>query len=108
MKAITTKYHGPTDTRVSRITADAGDGNRVSVSYDYGARDPEWVAAKALITKMGWAGTWIKGGIKGASVFVDVNGDQFVAPAHEWVAPRLPGFICAECGKPNSDRVHFS
>ncbi len=35
MKAIRTKYFGPTDTRGARFQADDGEGNRVTVSYDY-------------------------------------------------------------------------
>lgn len=36
MKAITTKYHGPTDKRGARISATDGDGNRASVAYPPG------------------------------------------------------------------------
>lgn len=32
MKAITTTFHGPTNTRGSRIVASDQDGNRVTVS----------------------------------------------------------------------------
>lgn len=35
MKAIETRYHGPTDTRGSRISAFDSDGNRVSIPYPY-------------------------------------------------------------------------
>ena len=34
MKVITTRYHGPTNTRGSRIAATDEDGNRVSLTYD--------------------------------------------------------------------------
>lgn len=56
MIAITTRYHGPTDTRGSRITATAHDGaatRRVTVAWDYAlsaaanhhAAAVAWVAA---------------------------------------------------------------
>ena len=35
MKAIVTKYHGPTDTRGSRITASDEDGNKCTIPYPY-------------------------------------------------------------------------
>ena len=35
MIAIVTKYHGPTDTKGSRITA-SYDGRRITVGYDHG------------------------------------------------------------------------
>jgi hypothetical protein len=45
---ITTSYSGPTETRGSRITA-RGGGSQVTVPYDYTARDPHIVAARALL-----------------------------------------------------------
>lgn len=70
MKAIMTKYHGPTNTRGSRISASDGDGNRVTVPFDYAARDPHDVAALALCRKMGWEGTLAKGGLASGNVYV--------------------------------------
>ena len=72
MKAIRTKYHGPTNTRGSRISATDEDGNRVSVSYDY-ALSGEAVhraAADALCAKMNWTGDLIGGSLKNGYVFV--------------------------------------
>lgn len=56
MKAIMTKYQGPTNYRASRIKATDGDGNHVTVSYDHalGATENHDVAALALARKMGW------------------------------------------------------
>ncbi len=75
MKAIMTKYHGPTNSRGSRIKAIDLDGNSVYLSFD-----PEWnhdtahrEAAKALCRKMRWTGTLAQGSIKGGEVFVFVN-----------------------------------
>lgn len=74
MKAIETKFHGPTNTRGSRITASDCDGNRVTVSTDY-SLDSEANhrrAAVALCDKMRWNGaeTMIAGSVKGGYVFV--------------------------------------
>ncbi len=55
MKAIMTKYHGPTDFKGSRITAEAGS-NRVTVPYDH-ALDADGnhdAAALALCVNMDW------------------------------------------------------
>jgi hypothetical protein len=60
--AIVTKYHGPTETRGSRISADAGEGRRVSISYDHAASNPHDSAALALCAKMGWEGDLTRSG----------------------------------------------
>lgn len=77
MKAITTKYHGPTNHRGARVTARDGDGNRVTVPYEgpYEGRDTTREAAHAraalaLCAKMGWCGTLHYGEIKQGPVFV--------------------------------------
>ena len=64
---ITTRYHGPTDTRGSRITANAL-GRRATVPYDYAAKDPHAIAAQALADKLGlsvpvYAGTHNAGNV---------------------------------------------
>ena len=72
MKAITTKYHGPTNTKGSRISADDGDGNRVTISYPYelSGEACHRKAADALCAKMGWTGTLAAGWTKTGYVFV--------------------------------------
>ena len=74
MKAITTKYHGPTITRGSRISASDSDGNRVYISYDYAlsAEEVHRKAAVAFCSKMKWSGadTMVGGSIKDGYVFV--------------------------------------
>lgn len=70
LQAIVTKYHGPTNSRGSRITASAFAG-RVTVHYDH-ALNPDQnhaKAAEALVRKLGWtpsegkgyAGLWVGG-----------------------------------------------
>jgi hypothetical protein len=64
VKAIRTRYSGPTNTRGSRIHATDSDGNRVSVSYQYQmeACDGHEFAAYTLMKKMGWGCELIGGG----------------------------------------------
>ena len=60
--AIITRYHGPTNTRGARISADAGMGRRCSIPYDHAAYNPHDVAALALCAKMGWEGDLTRSG----------------------------------------------
>lgn len=76
MKAIQTKYHGPSNVRGSRIIADDHDGNRVIVPYDYSksGHHVHFVAVQALCRKMGWNGHVVCGGLSGGVyvwVFLD-------------------------------------
>ena len=63
MKAIWTKYLGPTNYRGSRVKAEA-EGVSVTVPYDDGGSsdDAHDRAAIALCAKMGWPGDLIRGG----------------------------------------------
>ena len=63
-QAIVTKYHGPTNTRGSRITARAEAGS-VTVDYDHAlnAGDNHLAAARRLAEKLGWSGDWFGGGL---------------------------------------------
>jgi hypothetical protein len=72
MKAIRTKYVGPTNTRGARIIAKDEDGNRVSISYPHelSGEDVYRAAADALCAKMKWPGNLIGGGTKDGYVFV--------------------------------------
>ena len=79
MKAIETKYHGPTDTRGSRITATDNDGHRISNGYSYelNSEAAHFEAAKKLAGKLGWAGEMVAGWTKNGYVFVWVNGTHY-------------------------------
>jgi hypothetical protein len=72
MKAISTKYMGPTDQRGSRIKAYDSDNNQVTISYPHelSGEDVYRKAAEALRDKMGWTGELIGGGTKDGYVFV--------------------------------------
>ena len=80
MKAITTKYHGPTGTRGSRISASDSDGNRVSVPYQHDrTRDGEHdTAALALCSKMKWKGVLVRGSADKGNVYVFLDDSAIV------------------------------
>lgn len=75
MKAIVTKYHGPTNCKGSRITASDEDGNRCTISYPYelSGEEVHRKAAQALCDKMKWSGTLVGGSLKNGYVFVFEN-----------------------------------
>lgn len=79
MKAIVTKYHGPTNTRGSRISAQDSDGNRISIPYPHelNGDDCHALAAAALCRKMGWPGELIGGGTRTGCVFVFADSDRY-------------------------------
>ena len=95
MKAIKTKYKGPTDTRGSRIIASDEDGNRITISYPYelSGEAVHRKAAEALCDKMQWTGkdSLIAGSLK--------NGYVFVFSPHSWpscvaASNRLADMVC--------------
>jgi len=75
MKAILTKYIGPTLHRGSRIKAYDEDGNSITIPFDYGLNQGQRhkKAAIALCKKMGWAGEMVGGGIKNGYAFCFVD-----------------------------------
>ena len=75
MKAIITKYKGPTNTRGSRIYASDSDHNRISIPYPYelSGEAVYLEAAKALCIKMGWSTDLLGGGTNDGYVFVFKN-----------------------------------
>ena len=79
MKAISTRFIGPTNMRGARIKADDGDGNSITIGYPHASRmgsDAHAVAALALAKKMGWQGDLVSGGTGTgwAFIFVDSAG----------------------------------
>ena len=80
MKAITTRYFGPSCTRGSRMVADDGDGNRVMLPYrcEVNSEQNHANACKALCEKQGWggqlqAGDLLKAGRTVAMVWVWID-----------------------------------
>ena len=63
MKAIQTRFIGPTNFRGARIKAYAEGGASVTVPYGYDSesRDHD-LAALAFLRKFTWGGVWVGGG----------------------------------------------
>ena len=72
MKAIVTRYLGPTNTKGARIKATDCDDNSLTIPYPYELSGEEChrKAAEALCEKMGWKGELFGGGTKEGYVFV--------------------------------------
>ena len=72
MKAIETRYLGPTGRRGSRIVATAEGGNRVTISYDdeWNSEGNHGNAALALCQKLRWSGHLVGGGTGRGMVWV--------------------------------------
>ena len=66
MKAIRTRYYGPTNTKGSKIVATDGDRNSISISYPYGLNSDEGheLAAYLLMQKMKWNNQLVGGGFQ--------------------------------------------
>ena len=79
MKAIETRYYGPTNTRGSRIRAFDLDGNSVSIPYPYdlSGEGCHAAAAKALCKKMNWHGKLASGALERGYVFVWCIGGDY-------------------------------
>ncbi len=92
MTTIITRYVGPTNRRGARIIADAGMKRRVSVSFDYAARNPHQVAALALCAKFDWKGTLVEGGMEHGRAYVFLDDDAIVN------IPEANTMPCTECG----------
>ena len=92
MKAIQTRYLGPTNVRGSRIKAFAEGGNQLTVSYDHDSDNPHRDAAVALCKKLGWAGTLAEGGLpNGDCVFVFCDATScLTAVSPKYPQPRHP------------------
>jgi hypothetical protein len=77
MKAISTKYIGPTNYKGSRIKAYAEGGNSITLSYDDALNSDKnhLAAAVALRDKMNWkgGGKLLGGGTEKGYVFVFSN-----------------------------------
>lgn len=75
MQAIRTKYHGPTASRGSRISASC-EAKRISVPYDcaLSAEENHAAACKVLTEKLGWVAPYytqpVPGGFGEATYWV--------------------------------------
>lgn len=75
MKAITTKYHGPTNTRGARYSATDNDGHKVTVSIDYAlsSEGNHNAVALAFCKKMNWQGELAVGSLANEHVYVFIE-----------------------------------
>lgn len=75
MKAIDTKFIGPSNTKGSRYIARDSDGNRVIVktNFSLNADQNHARAAAALRDKIGWKGEMVGGATKTGMCFVFVS-----------------------------------
>ena len=75
MKAIKTKFHGPTNYNSARVSANDEDGNRIILSWDHAldTKENHRAAAKALCKKMNWDGGLITGSLRDCYVHVFKN-----------------------------------
>lgn len=87
LQSITTTYHGPTNTRGSRIGATSASGERASVEYDdaLGTFENHKQAALKLAKRFGWFGTWQGGSSVKGCVFVLMTDkhDRFIIDRSE-------------------------
>ena len=81
-QGIVTRYHGPTSTRGTRISATTECGIRRYYPYRYemNGEANHGLAARLMAEHMGWTGTWRGGSIPGGYVFVLGDGALFVIP----------------------------
>lgn len=89
-QAISTKFHGPTNSRGSRIIAKCAAG-RLTFDYQHqhNSQMNHDLAAQALATKMGWSGSWVSGGSP------DETGSVYVIVCRENGLPDWKGFEAA-------------
>jgi hypothetical protein len=83
MQAIETKWHGPTDSNGSRITARC-DAKRITVPYDHAldVAANHAAAARVLATRLGWSGRWVGGSTRDGYAFVcGGRGESFTVKA---------------------------
>lgn len=76
MRAIVTRYRGPTDTGGARILVYDEGKCKMRVPYDHGASSAHEVAVRAYCKRMGWTGELVNGDVHGDTVWVWVEGDR--------------------------------
>ena len=72
MKAIETRFHGPTNRRGSRVIATEPDGSSHTHPWDYALNSTQnhASAARALADKLGWNAPQVGGALKNSCVWV--------------------------------------
>jgi hypothetical protein len=82
MQAIRTRYHGPTNTRGTRITATCEAGS-LTMPFDYSLNDEgnHAKAAQLMIKRLGWSGVFLGGQFDGDCYWVANSDASPVATA---------------------------
>lgn len=80
-QSITTRYHGPTDRRGSRVSAVSASGHRITLQWDDALNTDEnhTAAAATLARRLGWSGDWHGGALGTGDGFCFVNADDVPA-----------------------------
>jgi hypothetical protein len=100
-QAIATKFLGPTNTRGARVRATC-EARSVLVPWNYalGVSENHDAAARALITRLGWQGTWIQGCLRDVFVYVcakrQVEGLELKTPHPQAVDPLMAVIVKRE------------
>ena len=74
MKAITTHFSGPTNTRGARIIVKAEGVKSMHIPFNHGAKDAHQDAARIFVGKLGWLGEYVSATLP--------NGDRVHVPVH--------------------------
>lgn len=96
MKAIKTKFLGPTNHRGARVVATDTDTNKITIDWDHelDAEENHREAARALIAEMNWFGAWVSGSLLDGYVHVCLKRSQ--GSYLQWFADQDR----CRCGKP--------
>jgi hypothetical protein len=75
MKAIRTKFYGPTNTKGAKIVATDGEKNTITISYPYelNVENAHRLAAIKLCEKMGWSTNILPGWFKNECYWIFAN-----------------------------------
>lgn len=92
LQAITTRYIGPSNTRGSRVKAQAAAGS-ITLHWDsaLNSEDNHAKAAEALARKFEWCGKWYGGGLP------DDKGNVYVCTG--WHEPAARAFVIIPADK---------
>lgn len=78
MKALVTRYHGPTNTKGARISVRAEGCKPVFYSFDYAAKDEggRFDAAQSYADAMGWGKVISRGAMPNGDITFHLKGSE--------------------------------
>jgi hypothetical protein len=87
-QTISTKYHGPTNIRGSRVSAVSVSGHRLTIAWDDALNIDQnhTLVARLLAMRLQWSGDWHGGATREGYVFVNADGDSFTIERNRTVA----------------------